>query len=526
VAGSLLTVPSAVALMSWKRWGELQPEHGSNGRGGGLDLGPIFSVEPFRGVRVVRAVLASTDWHHVVETLATGKITLPTCHCSVVITDSTSTVLLSRDGSHHAHWVVQGAKRPVMGVVATLNAPSMPPTEAIWQLATPPYLERGPDLGAMFTHRHLVHWIDGLVGVDWPAGGDVLPPQRLVIGRPQSRAWITCLKPNYDDGTVIVSIGWDEQVVDAPSCSLVVRSERDGMPTLVRHQRIADLPGKAVDPEPRLMSWQDRMLNVAVPRGPRRTPWGVALLGPQGELLDECPVAPRAERISMTFRVAGSSAPGSVSTVGDPNPPPSDAERDEAVVAAARAEAETRKAAAHRRISTVGELASYLQWRFSCRDGELLLLDPGLFRQKRHEEVVSFLAGFDRRIRALVSGVPELAREALASAPNLSAKPLLGGKKDLHDRIWIVGETAVLVGASPGDFLADPQGPRPAMTASDPPCRCAPVARALRAVVGGNSLDRSIGYGGNRLSVCQPRMSTRFPSASPVGDCVDALPQP
>jgi hypothetical protein len=135
--------------------------------------------------------------------------------------------------------------------------------------------------------------------------------------------------------------------------------------------------------------------------------------------------------------------------------------------------------AADRRISTVGELEEYLRWRFSCRAGEVLLLDPGLFRQKdREKEVVRFLADFNRPIRALVGGVHQQARQALSAAPTITAKALPGGAKDVHDRIWIVGESSVLVGASPGDFLTDTAGtPRRATTATDLPSADAAIWR-------------------------------------------------
>jgi len=483
VAGSLLTVPAAVASMSWKRWAELQPEASPRDHGGRLDLGPIFCAEPFEGVRIVRAMVGSAEWDEIVGGLAAGSVRAPSCHCDAVITESTSTVLLGRDGSTWAHWAVNGAQRPVLGIVATLEAPEMPATEAIWELAVAPYIDRGPDRGAMFTQRHVVHWSDALLGINWPAGGDVPLPARFVIGRIQSQAWIVDLKPRYDTEDVVVSIAWDEDQIDPLGCAVLTRAAADGLPLLVRHQPISDLPRgpttARVSTEPWELSWRERTLEVAVPRGPRRTEWGVMLLGPSGELLDERPVVRRAEQINLTLHVKGSSSLASVSTVGDQKPPPSDPERDEAVRAAVRAQSEARRAAAHRRISTVGELEEYLRWRFSCRAGEVLLLDPGLFSQKdREEEVVHFLAGFNRPIRALVRGVHQKARQALSVAGDITAKALPGGGKTLHDRIWIVGETAVLVGASPGDFLSDTAGaPRRATTATDLPFADAAIWR-------------------------------------------------
>jgi hypothetical protein len=100
------------------------------------------------------------------------------------------------------------------------------------------------------------------------------------------------------------------------------------------------------------------------------------LLSSSGDLLDERPVVSRVEQVTMTMHVEGSSTPASIIEIGDKKPPPSDAERDEAVRATVELEAEAREAAARRRISTAGELEGYLRWRFSCRAGELLLLIP------------------------------------------------------------------------------------------------------------------------------------------------------
>ena len=471
VAGSLLTVPVSVARTSWKRWRELQPEFTPLESESKLDLGPIFSAEPFPGVRIVRAVVDPGDWQRVVDGIAAGDVRVPGCTCDVPVISSSSTVLLGRNGGDQAHKVVAGAQRPVLAVVATLEATTVPPTEAIWELATPPYLTPGRDLGAMSAHRNLVNWTDALVGITWPAGGEIAPPARFVLGRVQSRAWIAKVKPDFERDELVVSIAWDPDSIDPLSCSLLTRCERDGLPLLVRHHEISDFPGTLAEVEPWTRSWREQTLIVNLPRGPRQAHWGMQLLDQAGTLLDERAVANRLERIDFAFTVSGSSGPSSRSTIGDKRPLPSDSERDEAVKAALEAESSARRAAAQRRISTAGELEAYLRWRFSCRAGELLLLDPGLFSQKdREDQVVAFLAGFNRPIRALVGGRHESAREALKAAPQITAKTLPGGGKALHDRIWIVGEVAVLVGASPGDFLANPAGaPGRATTASNLP---------------------------------------------------------
>ena len=474
-SGSMLTVPIGVALTSWKRWGELQPEHADGWKAGGFDLGPIFCAEPFPDVRIIRSIVEAKDWPGMLSDLAAGKLTVPSCRSVVTVAEFSSTVFLGRDGANDAHSVVAGAKRPVEGVIASVEAVSMPRTDGIWELDSPPYLKPGRDLGAMSQHRNMANWAEPLVGIGWPAG-DIPPPACFVIGRMHSRAWIARIKPDPEDReSMLVQIAWDETTIDPLGCSLLGRSELDGLPLLVRHLPISDFPGTLSATEAREVSWRQRTLDVRLPHGPRRAAWGFMLLGPEGELLDDRIVAPRIEETKVIVRPMGSEDPPE-STADDRTPLPE--ERDAAIRATIQVEAEARRAAAHRRISTAGELEEYLRWRFSCRAGELLLLDPGLFSQDREEDVVRFLAGFNRPIRVLVRGVHQKARDALSAAGDITVKALPGGGKTLHDRIWIVGESAVLVGASPGDFLSDTTGaPRRATTATDLPFADAAIWR-------------------------------------------------
>ncbi|HST55403.1 MAG TPA: hypothetical protein VLJ42_05855 [Solirubrobacteraceae bacterium] len=474
-SGSLLTVPTDVAGMSWRRWAERQP-HAD--RQEGLDLGPNFCVEPFDGVRAVRAIVARHEWPALLSGLAEGKIDMTTCPCVVDIAAWTPTVLFGQKGRGDAYDVVEGAKRPVRATVATLNAPELPPTEANWELATPTYLRPGRDLGQMWPYRHLLHWPKGLVGIDWLGSSDFVPPPRLVVGRVESRAWIAGVKPDYDKDELTISIAWDEKIIDPLGCSIVLRTEYDGLPLLVRQHRISDLPSLDNAPrEPREVSWRERTLNVRLARGPRRTDWGLKLLSNSGELLDERPVATRVEQIRMTMHIDGSSTPSSVIEIGDKKPPPSEMERDEAVQATIVVESEARQAAARRRISTAGELEQYLRWRFCCRQGDLLLLDSYLLDDKP-KETLAFLAGLNRSIRALTRSVKPEITPLLSSIPQLDVRALPNGKSTLHDRIWIVGETGILVGASVGSFLADVEGvPRRATTATDLPFADAAIWR-------------------------------------------------
>jgi hypothetical protein len=145
VSRSLLTVPSAVAGMSWKRWSERQPyAQVTPPHAGLLDLGPIFCAEPFAGVRAVRAIIDPGNWRALVESMGDGRIDGSSCPCAVAITASTSTVLLGQQGTGAAYEVVAGAKRPVLGVVATLEERELPATSDTWELVTPPNLRPGP----------------------------------------------------------------------------------------------------------------------------------------------------------------------------------------------------------------------------------------------------------------------------------------------------------------------------------------------------------------------------------------------
>lgn len=89
-------------------------------------------------------------------------------------------------------------------------------------------------------------------------------------------------------------------------------------------------------------------------------------------------------------------------------------------------EAETAARAANRRISTAGELESYLKWRFSARAGDLLVLDPYLLAGETEvvERVFSFLMGLRRPIRGLTAKAPESGLAVLRErrAPNMSIR--------------------------------------------------------------------------------------------------------
>jgi hypothetical protein len=245
-----------------------------------------------------------------------------------------------------------------------------------------------------------------------------------------------------------------------------LRAKHEGMPVLFRQVRISELPPRQqLEREPRTLRWWERTLGVGMPRGPRRTDWGLRLLSPTGRLLDERPLATRVETISFAIHVNGSKEPSSTSVVGDRRDPPTVRERDEAADMALAVEDDARNAAARRRISSEGELESYLRWRLSARAGELLVLDPHLLRGKDSWEAdLEFLLRLDRPVRALTASLAAGAKSRLPTTPWLEVQLLPQGGKSLHDRVWIVGETALLVGASISSFLPKADGSATAFT--------------------------------------------------------------
>jgi hypothetical protein len=206
-------------------------------------------------------------------------------------------------------------------------------------------------------------------------------------------------------------------------------------------------------------------MSVRVPRGPRRTDWGVVLRASDGTLLDERPAVTRVEAISFAMHVNGGTEPTSSFTVGDQKPPPTELEIGEAKAAADELFAEARNAAARRRFSTVGDLENYLTWRFSCRAGDLLLLDPYLFNADA-VTTVAFLHALDRPVRALCKSIPP-SLAATLSATNIDTRLLPHGSSTLHDRVWLVGETRLLVGGSISTFTGP--GRKPATTVTELP---------------------------------------------------------
>lgn len=478
VGGSLLSMPLRWAYTSWARWGELQPSidhyHDPNR---GFDLGPNFDTQPFDDIRIVRSVLDKPACAGILHDIARGRLNAGFLDAKLEISDWSPTGLLMQSGMTDSHKVVAGAQRPVMGVVANTQHPTMPSSDSTWAWPLPPDLPPGPDLGRIAPHRKLLFWPRQLLGIDWLGDPRSPPPSRFVVGRLQDRAWIVGIRPNQANDQLDIHLGWNEQTIDPLGLSLLVRSECDGLVLIAGQTRISDLPshperdtGRPNGVEPRHRSWSERLLTVSLPRGPQRIPWGVALLGADGQLIDERPVAPRVEQITIRFFTGPPSKGAATSVAGDGMDYPSRSAQDEATRLRADLDLEARRAAASRRFSDAGQISTYLQWRFSCRAGELLLLDPYLLTDKRPDlrsQDLAFLRQLDRPIRALTGKLSSDAAMEAKKNGFVSVRRLPHGIH-LHDRVWIVGETALLLGSSVNGFLPGRGTPR-ATTASELP---------------------------------------------------------
>jgi hypothetical protein len=463
--GSLLTMPAEVAEMSWPAWGEHQPEtRGRRGVARAEDLGAVFDEEPFPDLRIIRAVIERDEWSARVEEIKAGSLVLKGGAFRLDLDGLTAGKLFAQDGLSEAHQVLEGAKRPVLGVATGLQAPELPHSEEFWVrggTGKPMMEQTREELQGKETFHN---WPEKLLGIKWLGTLEFAPPSCFVIGKAQSKIWIADVLPDYENKQIKIVLAWDAERVDPFSCSVLLRAERDGAAMLARHWKISDLPGEnkreTERKEARELAWNERTIEVRLPRGPRRTDFGVSLFGPDGWLADERPVARRIERIEMEVGIMGASGPASKSLIGDPDPAPNENERDQATVVTRELEEETRAVAARRRLATTGELRRYLRWRFSARAGELLVLDRYLFEGKEIEEVepvVEFLAGFARPIRALIAKNSPFIGDLLKPHPHIQVRKT--SPKKFHDRLWIAGESAVLVGTSVNQFLREDSVP-------------------------------------------------------------------
>lgn len=178
-------------------------------------------------------------------------------------------------------------------------------------------------------------------------------------------------------------------------------------------------------------------------------------ISPDGDFLDEMEVATRVERAEVTISIDGASKAGTTTSADDPDPPPSSAERDEAAQAAVTLEQAARAAAAQRRVSTAGNLAVYLRSRFACVAGELLVLDPHLLAPSHAGGALALLSTFDRPVRALSGTLGAEAKTLPSGYGQIQARMRPDGRATFHDRVWIVGPTALAVGASVNGLLGE-----------------------------------------------------------------------
>ncbi len=478
IGGSFLSMPSTWAYTSWARWHEFQPSVNPYlDPNKGFDLGPNFDTQPFVGLRIARTIVGKPALAAALRGIAHGRVRVGVLDARLETSGWSPTGLLTQNGMADAHKVVAGTQRPVVGVVTSTRHPAIPASDSTWAWPLPPHLRPGPDLGSIAPHRKLLFWPRELLGIDWMGDPRFPPPSRFVVGRLQDRAWIVGVRPNQANEQLDIHIGWNEQTTDPLGLSLMVRSESEGLLLIAGQTRISDLPSRPERDtnrprgvEPRHRQWSERLLTVSLPRGPRRTPWGVALIAADGQLLDERPVAPRLEQIVMRFTTGRSSSEALTTVAGDRRDYPTRAAQDEATRLRADLDLEARRAAASRRFSDAGQIPAYLHWRFSCRAGELLLLDPYLLTDRRHDlrsQDLAFLQQLDRPVRALTG---KLASNAAAEANEsgfLNLRRLPYGVH-LHDRVWIVGDTALLLGSSVNGFLPG-RGTSRATTASELP---------------------------------------------------------
>lgn len=457
VCGSLLSLPDAAARVSWREWKQDQPpSRGLRQAPEGFDLGPEFHRDPVAGLCAHRAVVESQDWEALLKAIISGTVPTDFGECRLATHDWSPLVFLGSTGLTDRHRVSRGARRPLRAISAELPSQDLPPTEATWKLDIPSDLEPGPELGRIWKERTLLNWPEELLGIDWHPDPKIEPPHSFLVGRANTRAWLADVHPDYERQELKFSIGWDAELIDPLSCSLVFQAEESQeIISAARQIRISDLPmhdWPAERTEPRHQGPTERLLQVAIPRGARRVDFGAMLLTADGGLLDVLPLGKRLEQITMEMSIQGAPGPAWSSTIGDPDPPPGPAERDLAVLDSERINAAARHAAAERRISDSGELGAYLRRRFSARSGELLILDPHLFEADQIA-LETFLVSLDRPIRALTSRLRRPVKKMVKRMARLEARELSAGGGALHDRIWIVGETGLMVGSSAASLI-------------------------------------------------------------------------
>jgi hypothetical protein len=313
-------------------------------------------------------------------------------------------------------------------------------------LDIPSALKPGPELGRIWKERTLFNWPEELLGIQWHPDPEIEPPRSFLVGRAVCDAWLADVFPDHRRQELKFSIGWDAGLIDPLSCSLVFRAEES--PEIIsaaRQIRISDLPTRdwpAERIEPRHQGPTERLLQVAIPRGARRVDFGAMLLAGDGRLLDVLPLGPRIEQITMELGIKGA-----------PGPP-----------RARRSAIPTRhlglQGATWPSSILSGSMpklvrpqpSAYLRHRFSARSGELLILDPHLF-EADPAALEAFLVSLERPIRALTERLRRPVKRMVKRLENFEARELKAGGGALHDRIWIVGETGLMVGSSAASLI-------------------------------------------------------------------------
>ena len=293
----------------------------------------------------------------------------------------------------------------------------------------------------------LANWASALIGTAWNGSPELEPQRQLLVGRLGGPAWISDVAPSEDWESLLVALAWDAEAIDPRSCSLDVRVEDDAGPVVLdRAYQLADLPFTRGDgPEAWTVDWRARAVTVRVARGPRPSNWGLWLRAADGRLLDERALGPRVEEIAFELRLDGERG-GSPIRVGDTRALPTRAQRHDLLRSIEDGDRQADDAAAARRVSTTADLVAYLRERFSCRAGDLLVVDSYLLTEWSAEDDKRCLESFGRTVRALSTkiGSPSW----ISATGPCEVRRLDAGIAAPHDRVWMVGDTAVLVGAS------------------------------------------------------------------------------
>lgn len=465
-AASLLTVPTEVATTSWRRWRQQRPSNRGSRHEELLDPGPRFVIEPTPGIRAIRLPIAESAWEAVLADLAAGAIDIQLERYAAAIGEFGPTVLLATEGEHAAHHVVDGIECPTEVVIASLNvSTSMPVVDGdarvSWDLCLPPQVPRGRDRVRLWKQRSLTFWPYELLGITWfPSLGP--PPPCLAVGRVKGDAWIVDLMPSDDRDSIHVALGWDPDAIDLLGCSLTLEHAVEGLRLPEIEVPLSSLPPDGVPSEDlRHRGPRERVFRARLAKGVRHVDFGVSLRTPGGRMLDERPVSTRVESVHLTIaHLDDPHDPGTTSIVGDDDIRSTHAEQDAAIRAAISRHTTASSEMTRWRSSGASSFREYLRWRLSCRNGELLIIDPYIAWDQPKlggtEAVVEYLGALGRSVRAIGKDPSrdriqkKRRRPPLPEGVEIRWFPINASS---HDRFWICGETALHVGPSVNAFV-------------------------------------------------------------------------